>query len=56
MCFVEDECSEARDLQPNVVHEQCLNILLQLVYVMWFDNRQLARGAKVSVKVSYTAL
>lgn len=53
LCVVQDRCSSARlmILTPSL-HEYNISVLLEPVYVLWVEQKQLQRGARFLAKVS----
>ena len=53
LCVVEDRCSSARLMMSTPsLHEYNISVLLELVYVLWVEQKQLQRGARFLAKVS----
>jgi len=53
LCVVQDRCSSARlMLSTPSLHEYNISVLLELVYVLWVEQKQLQRGARFLAKVN----
>ncbi len=53
LCVVQDRCSSARLIMSTPsLHEYNISVLLDLMYVLWVEQKQLQRGARFLAKVS----